>query len=172
MRGSYKRASMWCQECEKQVGAEKNAMACGCGDFILLLPTIGIWVPVRFVIDAMTNPYRCPDCGSTTGGRQPATRPVKRQEAPELARPPREPIRRLEALPRFKPRFPLALPETWMQRAVLVATILLAEGIAFVILGAVLGRILGRHSDIIELGIISTAIGAVMWALALVARVK
>jgi hypothetical protein len=40
------------------------------------------------------------------------------------------------------------------------------------ILGAMIGLILGRHSDILDLGVLSTAIGAGMWGLAFLAKVK
>lgn len=74
--------------------------------------------------------------------------------------------------PRFKPKLQIALPETWLQRGVLVATFLVAEGIGFVLLGILIGPMLGRQSDILGLGVVATAVGAGMWALALVARVK
>ncbi len=98
--------------------------------------------------------------------------PVKRTEPSQLDPPPKDPVKPAEILRRFKPRINIVLPETWRQRGVLAATVLLAEGAALIVLGIVVGLIVGRHSDILSLGVLSAAIGAGMWGLALVAKVK
>jgi len=77
-----------------------------------------------------------------------------------------------KALPRFRPRIQIALPETWLQRAALAATALLIHGATLISLGLAVGVAFRRHSDILDLGVLSAVIGAGIWGLLLVARVK
>jgi hypothetical protein len=63
MRGSIKIASRWCRRCKRRVAAQANSTVWGCGDLVLVLLSLGLWVPVRIVLMILTNPWRCPECG-------------------------------------------------------------------------------------------------------------
>ena len=75
-------------------------------------------------------------------------------------------------MPRFKPRLQLAFLEITLQRTILIATLAIAEGVACILLGLIIGALTGRTSDVLGLGVVATAAGAGAWAIALLSRVK
>ena len=52
-----------CEGCGLLGKFEKNAMEWGAGDLILVVATLLLWVPAKFAIDAVFNPWRCSKCG-------------------------------------------------------------------------------------------------------------
>lgn len=63
MRGPLKTTSRWCKGCGRQVAAVASSTGWGCGDLLLIPLTVGLWLPIRFALMAMTNPWRCQECG-------------------------------------------------------------------------------------------------------------
>ena len=61
--GNLKNAQRHCKACGKRGDALRNGMVWGVGDFLLVLLTGGLWVPVRFAMNAISNPWRCQLCG-------------------------------------------------------------------------------------------------------------
>mgnify|MGYP003392431584 CR=1 FL=1 len=61
--GNLKVKNAYCKKCAKSTKVERNGMIWGMGDFILVILTAGLWVLLRFVLNAMTNPWRCSECG-------------------------------------------------------------------------------------------------------------
>lgn len=66
MTGNIKYANRRCPNCDKIVKCQRNGMVWGLGDFIMVLLTAGIWVIIRFIFNALLNPWRCADCGMKT----------------------------------------------------------------------------------------------------------
>jgi hypothetical protein len=64
MRGNTQVNRRYCPECEKETKCQRNAIEWGAGDLILILCTIGLWVPAKYALAAALNPWRCSDCGS------------------------------------------------------------------------------------------------------------
>ena len=62
MKGALVKSSKACPD-HGRIAAERNAVPLGCGDLILVLLTLGAWLPVRWVFGQLTNPWRCPQCG-------------------------------------------------------------------------------------------------------------
>ncbi len=64
MRGNVVIQQRWCPGCKHAVAAQRNSGVWGCGDLILILLTVGLWLPIRMTLAGMSSPWRCPQCGS------------------------------------------------------------------------------------------------------------
>jgi hypothetical protein len=62
MRGSIQKTSRVCKE-HGRIAAERNSLPMGCGDLIMVLLTVGLWIPARLILARVSNPWRCPQCG-------------------------------------------------------------------------------------------------------------
>lgn len=50
-----------CRQCKARTKFERHVTAMGCGDLLMVLLTLGLWLPLRWL---MTPGYRCTQCGS------------------------------------------------------------------------------------------------------------
>ena len=62
--GNMKATQRRCGQCGKATKHERNAMVMGCGDVVMVLLTLGLWLPLRLMLNAMSNPWRCSECGA------------------------------------------------------------------------------------------------------------
>lgn len=62
--GNIKITSKHCAQCNAQKKFERNSMEWGCGDLVMVLITLGLYLPFKFLIHAKKNPWRCTTCGS------------------------------------------------------------------------------------------------------------
>ncbi|CAA0121103.1 Uncharacterised protein [BD1-7 clade bacterium] len=62
--GNIKVTSKHCKKCNERTKFERNSLVWGAGDLIMVLLTAGLYLPFRFLIHALTNPWRCTKCGS------------------------------------------------------------------------------------------------------------
>jgi hypothetical protein len=46
---------------------ERNAIMWGLGDFVMVLITFLLWVPLKLAFYSWQNPWRCSACGSRPG---------------------------------------------------------------------------------------------------------
>jgi hypothetical protein len=65
--GNIKVKNARCKHCNNLVKAERNGMIWGLGDFIMVLLTLGLWAVLRWVSNALSNPWRCSKCGKRVG---------------------------------------------------------------------------------------------------------
>src|SRR5262245_53260544 len=56
-------ADRHCEDCGKQVRAERRRSVWGAGTLILVVVTIGFWVPLRMMFRAVGSPWRWSECG-------------------------------------------------------------------------------------------------------------
>jgi hypothetical protein len=79
MKGNIQITSKFCKTCNKQMKFERNSMIWGLGDLfmiivaaiiganaesgLILILAIGGWIAFRFGSNAVTNPWRCKECG-------------------------------------------------------------------------------------------------------------
>lgn len=61
--GNIKATQRKCASCDKVTKFERNAMVMGCGDLVMTIVTLGAWLIIRYVMNGMTNPWRCTTCG-------------------------------------------------------------------------------------------------------------
>lgn len=61
--GNIKVSRKQCKSCNKNTKFERNSLQWGMGDLIMVLITMGIYVPFRFILHSVTNPWRCSECG-------------------------------------------------------------------------------------------------------------
>jgi hypothetical protein len=64
MRGNVQVSRRPCPQCGREVKAERNSTVWGCGDLVLVLVTLGLWVPIRWALGTGSNPWRCAECGT------------------------------------------------------------------------------------------------------------
>jgi hypothetical protein len=62
--GNIKVTSKFCEKCGAQTKFERNSLQWGMGDLIMVLITVGFYIPFRFIVHAIFNPWRCTNCGS------------------------------------------------------------------------------------------------------------
>ncbi len=128
-----------------------------------------VWVNINILL----SPPSAPEVPTRPAPTDPKSKPPKPKpadvglELDETAAPPPPPPR-----PRFRPRIEIVLPETWLKRATVAATVLVAEGAGLIAIGVAVSPLLGRLSDILGLGVVAAAVGGGMWGMLLVARVK
>ncbi len=51
----------FCKTCGKVTKFERHVTAMGCGDLVMVILTMGVWLILRHFL---TPPYRCHECGS------------------------------------------------------------------------------------------------------------
>jgi hypothetical protein len=64
MRGNTQIQRAWCPECAKQTRVQRNSVGWGGGDFLLILFTLGFWIPAKLLFVNWANPWRCSACGA------------------------------------------------------------------------------------------------------------
>ncbi len=62
--GNIKVSTKHCQQCNERTKFERNSLDWGGGDLIMVLLTVGMYLPFRYLIHAITNPWRCSKCES------------------------------------------------------------------------------------------------------------
>lgn len=62
--GNMQVAQKFCPTCNKIVKVERNSMTWGMGDLIMLVITVGVWIPLKFIFHWATSPWRCSQCGT------------------------------------------------------------------------------------------------------------
>ena len=57
----HKIRRQFCNNCQTKTKFERHVTAMGCGDLVMVICTLGIWLIFRLL---MTPGWRCSDCGS------------------------------------------------------------------------------------------------------------
>lgn len=76
---AIKNSRRFCKGCNLETKFERNTTVWGLGDFIMIFPTFGGWLLIRFAWDAIRNPWRCATCGSTVPLAMPTELPPSGQ---------------------------------------------------------------------------------------------
>ena len=63
-RGNLAVTKRYCGVCKRMAKLERNAIEWGLGDFVMVLVTFLMWLPLKFAFNAWTNPWRCSTCGA------------------------------------------------------------------------------------------------------------
>lgn len=56
----HKITRKFCKSCDKETKFEKDITAMGCGDLVLVILTLGIWLIIRSILKPG---YKCSECG-------------------------------------------------------------------------------------------------------------
>lgn len=64
MRGNIEVTTNVCSKCRQFEKFERNSFIWGLGDFLMVLMTFGMWLPIKFIYNAFVNPWRCSNCGA------------------------------------------------------------------------------------------------------------
>lgn len=63
-RGNLQVTQRRCSSCNRLVKAEKNSLNWGTGDFLLIVLSFGLWIPLKIMLSSIDNPWRCSQCGT------------------------------------------------------------------------------------------------------------
>jgi hypothetical protein len=57
----------YCPSCNGMTKFERSSLVWGLGDFVMVLCTLLLWIPIKLGVYSMTTPWRCSSCGARPG---------------------------------------------------------------------------------------------------------